>query len=232
MKMTLFALVVFLLAIGTVSAGNGIMAYHFSLGTDSCRGISDCHQAIVNMFMPLGVKNEQYVKMIITPDCFSNPPNETETYELVVRCFNPDTNYVDRTFDLKPYVCNDGDNLIVWTQMFSSGIRQVGNQYYGYFWCSFIRNTTNTNRLPMAMTVVVDSSGLTSQDQENTEIVQRDTVSYIISSTTEVIIINLNTIRIIFLIASLIIVMFGIAMAIAFIPLMLKYIQKKLLGRR
>ncbi len=225
-----------------------IMGMHVSLGNSSCTPM-ECDLTWINFEIPLGTDKPQYLKFIITPECFSQAPTENETYSIDMYCMNG----FNETIDLKTAQCNPANSIIKWVEVndttygyyihetnYCEGFlgwlwclfnhqNPTTTQYYQYedFWCAFKRTNDSTERLPIEFSVVVDTLGLTNPQEEGVLQVQRESGSVILNGIREIFTTNFNVFQILFYLASAIFVIIGFVVLIGGIPILIKWIIKK-----
>ncbi len=208
-----------------VSAYYSNQQFVFSLGNGtSCEGM-ECNLVQIDLIFPKGFEKPQYVKFVIKPDCYANPPTENENYGILFYCL--ETNYTKTNYDLKPYMCNQ-EYLEIWKridEVWAENYDFKGN-YYEVYRCIIERNSTNIQRLPTELSVFVDTLGLTTESQERLTDYVLDTGSKIKNGIGEIISINLNVWRIILIGIELMIIIFGAIFILGLVPLLIKKVVK------
>lgn len=201
-----------------------IMTAHVNLGNSGCIPLG-CDSTYVFFYIPLGMDKPQYIKYIIYPECFGNPPNETEDWGIQMWC----TDGLNKTIDLKQAMCEPTNGITVWDELKANttGYFFWNNVQYEEYWCAFRRAYNSTDRVPVEFGFVVDSLGLSSPAEETVFTRQVDTGSSIISGIGELFTINFNIFQIGFYLLGAIIVIIGFVAVIGFIPLLLKWIMKR-----
>jgi len=202
-----------------------ITGAHVSLGNSSCVAM-ECDLIQINFELPLGTDKPQYVKFVITPECFSNPPTENETYSIQFYCVNGH----NETIDLKTAQCDPASSIVRWIELNQTdpvGYYFYENQQYEDLWCAFKRDANNTERLPTEFSVVVDTLGLTNPEEEGVLAIQRSAGVVILNGIREIFMINFNALQILFYVMSGTAVVVGFVVLIGGVPIVLKWIFKK-----
>lgn len=234
------------------ATSEAIMGYHFSLGNSSCTPM-ECDLSWINFQLPLGLDKPQYLKFIITPECWSNPPNENESYELYMYCLNG----FNKTIDLKPAICNPAESIVEWVIINETdygyfihqtdycdglggwlwclifGHQNPSTTYYRQyedFWCAFRRPSTNLERLPTEMSIIVDSLGLTNPYEYDVIEIQKESGATLNSAIGHIFTINFNIIQICFYILIIISLIAGFAILVGGVPILLIWIFRKVTG--
>lgn len=252
----MFALFVFAMSISSANAqpsmNNMLMGYHVSLGNSTCNEL-ECDIAWINFELPIGVDKPQYLKFIITPECFADAPYDNETWGIDMYCSN---DMFNETINMKNNMCNPADPIIRWVEInqTDTGIyvhqseacegilgwlwclftRQTPTSVtyteYEDFWCAWRRDGNSTDRVPIEFSVIVDSLGITNPTQESVLDIQRNSGATILSSIKNIMTYNFNTLEIIFYMVSSVVIIIGFMIMIGLVPIMLKWMFKKASG--
>lgn len=197
-----------------------------SLGNSTCVGY-ECDRAWVYFLLPIGLEKPQYVKFIINPACISG--GYVGTYNVSMYC---STGY-NKTIDLTQTACNPAESIVRWVTIENTA--NMSYQSYNgvtseVFWCAFKRDPANTETLPTEFSVVVDTLGMTNEQEDGVLQLQRNSGATLLSGIGTIFTINFNAVQITFYLLLCIVFIAGFMIIIGGFPIMLKWIAKKVTG--
>lgn len=206
-KILTFMLVYLLLSVSCVSAitfttenwVKMITEYHFSLGNftgnSTYPNVEEDDIAWINFLIPQ-TSGTQKLKLSFIPDCIGGGANATENMYINFYCL--DGTY--EVIDLKPYDCEGtGTYPYEWVTIENvTGQTIIGDLSFLKFWCAVQRNVTNTDRIPTELTVRVDSMGLSTPNEDENIILQRDSITSVAQGISDLVSINIQVWRILF----------------------------------
>lgn len=194
----------------------------FSLGNSSCISM-ECNIAPVYFYIPHSTELPQYLRFVIVPECFGQSPTANETWKFQMYC----SSGFNETIDMKPYMCDPSNPIIRWVNFTTTDSKFFYNnaQYFEH-WCAFKRDASSIERLPVEMTVTIDSLGILSETQETTQQIQKQAGSTIIQGIKNIFMINFNIIQIMFYLGMAIAIVLALIMLVIAIPLAIKRILR------
>jgi hypothetical protein len=201
---------------------------HVSLGNSSCVSM-ECDYFVSWFYLPMKIEKPQYIKFLIYPACIGNPdpPYANETWAIQMYC----NNGYNETIDLKTAMCKPASAIIRWFNITDD--IDVGyffdekNTQYEVYWCAFKRINESTNRIPVEFSLGVDTLGFSNPDELTVIEKQIYAGATVINGAKEVFTINVNIFRILFYLSTAILVVLAFVIIIGFVPLMIKWIIKR-----
>lgn len=198
-------------------------AYKFNLGNETCSTLL-CDRASLFFLIPMD-KNWQEADLSIFPSCFV-PLNESDTLNLTIDC-SDGTHF---EYDMKNDYCLSSDHHldVVLTINGTGGFVFFGENQFQQFWCSFKRNSNNTDAIPTEFAVLVDGVGMHSKYVSNATRENLDTQSAMMVSIKNFVDLDISVWRIgynLFLIVALCI---GIFFIVGAVPLAIQWVIRKI----
>lgn len=198
-----------------------IMVYSVSLGTPSiCIG-QECSIFTPIMYLPPGINKPQYVRYVIDGECLgvASTLTNSDVWKVIMTC----SDGYNQSIDLKESACSN-IQTVVWKPITDTLKTYVGPQgkEYEQFWCSFKLNESNTELVPAEFSLMVDTSGLSSQAKDTTIDSQKVAGAHIITSIGSIIGYNLLMWQIILVVIEITAIVAGFGIAIGLLPILLK----------
>jgi len=194
--------------------------YTISLGNDTCVPL-ECDIASVQFYIPAD-KGSQDVRMKIRPECFAYNFTGGQYWNLSIFCL--DGTYIE--YNMTKAMCNTSADLSFEVKINSSGYSVFGERQFQQFWCAFKRNS-NVNAIPVEFNLLIDGVGLHSKYTDSDTRENYDSQSQLALSLQSITTLSVDVWGIgynFFLVISIIV---GIIFGIAFVPMAIKYVFRK-----
>jgi hypothetical protein len=189
----------------------------------------ECNIATIDFLLPIGTQKPQYVKFVIYPECFTGMNlSESDVWGIDLYC----SGGANQIIDFKPSMCDNGNPYVTWVNLTllanqSRAYKIYNDVVYEDYWCAFRRTNGSVENYPIEFLAVVDSLGYTSPQEDNVFYFQKLAGGTITSGIREIFTINMNIFQIGFYLLTAIVVIVGFVALIGGIPLMIKWIIKK-----
>lgn len=201
----------------TVSLGNSTSC--------SPSSTNECDMAVVFFRIPQGTASQTFTVNMFG-ECFSNPPNATEVYNVTVFCIDG----TSREVDLKPYSCSPANPTTPYQFQITTsdvGYSVINEKYYTNFWCSFRRNPANLDRLPTEFSVTVDSIILSTQTPSNSTKTSYSAFVSISNAINNIVSFNMQIWRILYIMLEIGAIFFALYVVFAMLPSLLRWVIEK-----
>jgi len=196
--------------------------YTFSLGNDTCVPL-ECNIASIQFYIPAD-KGSQDVRMKIHPECFTYNFTGGQYWNLTIFCL--DGTYIE--YDMKSAMCNNTADLDFEVKVNSSGYSFFGERQFQQFWCAFKRNS-NVNEIPVEFNVLIDGVGLYSKYTDSNTRETYDSQSQLALSLQSITTLSVDVWGISYNFFLVMAIIIGIIFGIAFVPMAIKYVFRKVL---
>jgi hypothetical protein len=196
-------------------------------GTANATNPEEDDTMVLNFLIPPQA-DDQRLKLMFNADCIQGGANGTENYYLDVYCSDGSTDLIDLSLsDCENLAYEDLPYLWVDITNGTSGFQTVNDVQYSWFWCGIRRNVTNTDRIPTAFKLSIDSTGLSSPQEDLNTQQQRSSMTDVAQAISDLVSYNVQVWKILFNVFEIMVLLVAfIGIPIALIMIIRWAIQK------